>query len=158
MQRHLYPDNWKQRVQEADCRAGGRCERCGAVLGAMRVSRKGNLYLLPLHTCHVHHDPENPEAELQKLCPRCHGKTHPWQPGKRDDPNRHGYRPITQERLVRAARSGGLAITPDGTGAGYTWQIGDVSGAAPDTLDALSQALHSLRMERLEHQKGVRHG
>jgi hypothetical protein len=158
MQRHLYPPDWKERVQAADSRAGGRCEGCGAVLGAMRVSRKGNLYFLPLHTSHVNNDPENPEAELQKLCPRCHGKTHPWLPGKRDDPNRHSYRPITQERVLRAARSGGLAITPDGTGAGYCWQIGDLSGAALDMLDALSQALHCLRMERVEQREGGRHG
>ena len=59
---------------------------------------------------------------------------------------------------MSAVRSGGLAITPDSTGAGYTWQIGDLTGAAPDVLDAISQALHCSRMERLEHQEGGQHG
>jgi hypothetical protein len=161
MQHHLYPADWKERGQAAAQRAGGRCERCGAVLGTMRLSRKHNLYLLPLHTSHVNHDPENPEAELQKLCPSCHGKTHPWLPSKRDDPNRRSYRPITQERVLRAARSGGLAITPHSCGARYTWEIAALSGNASDVLDALSQALHFLRMERLEwvaQQEGCQHG
>jgi hypothetical protein len=153
MQRHLYPADWKERVQQADQRAGGRCECCGAVLGTMRVSRKGKLYLMPLHTSHVNHDPENPQADLRKLCPSCHGKTHPWLHGKRGDSRRHGYRPVSQERLLRAAASGGLSITPDGTGTGYTWEIGDLSGAAPDALDAVSQALHCLRMERLKERE-----
>jgi hypothetical protein len=158
MQRHLYPPDWKERVQAADLNAGGRCERCGAILGTLRVSRKGNLYFLALHTCRVNNDPENPEAELQKLCPRCHWETHPWLHGKRGQSHRQGYRSITQGCLLRTARSGGLSIIPDGTGAGYTWEIGDVSGEALDVLDAISQALHCLRMERLEHQEGGRHG
>jgi hypothetical protein len=159
MQQHLYPDDWKQRVQEADLRAGGRCEGCGAVLGTMRVSRKGNLYFLPLHTSHVNHDPENPHAELRKLCPSCHGKTHPWLPGTPTKERPYGYQAITLSRVLQAARSGGLDILPDESGAGVCWRIGDLAGNAVDVLDAVTSALHCLRMERLERaSEGSRHG
>src|SRR5260370_20097367 len=152
MQQHLYPDDWKQRVQEAALRAGGRCEGSGAVLGTMRVSRKGNVYFLPLHTGHVNHDPENPQAELRKLCPSCHSKTHPWLRGKRTPQHRYGYQAITLARVRQAARVGGLDIVPDETGAGMCWRISGLAGNAIDVLDAISSALHCLGMERLERQ------
>ena len=158
MQHQLYPDNWKQRVAEADSRAGGRCERCGAVLGTMRVSRKHNLYFLPLHTCHINHDPENPQAEVAKLCPRCHGKSHPWRPGTPASERPYGYQAVTLARVLQAARAGGLEITPTESGAGLCWRIADLAGNAPDVLDAVSQALHCLRMERLAGQEGCHHG
>jgi hypothetical protein len=158
MQRHLYPPDWKQRVQEADLRAGGRCEGCGAVLGTLRVSRKHNLYFLPLHTCHVNHDPENPQAQLQKLCPRCHGKSHPWMAGKRTGgkAHRYGYQTISVTQLSEAVRAAGLYLSPGEEG--YAWRIADLMGTAPDVLDALSQALHCLRMERVAQQEGRQHG
>ena len=149
MQQQLYPDNWKQRVAEADSRAGGHCEHCGAVLGTMRVSRKHNLYFLPLHTCHVNHDPENPQAEVAKLCPRCHGKSHPWRPGTPARERPYGYQAVTLARVLQAARAGGLEITPLESGASLCWRIADLAGQAPDVLDAVSQALHCLQMERL---------
>src|ERR1700676_4084484 len=93
MQRHLYPDNWKERVQEADCRAGGRCEGCGAVLGTLRVSRKGNLYFLPLHTSHVNHDPENPQAELRKPSPTITGPPIPGCMARATTPTGAGTNP-----------------------------------------------------------------
>lgn len=40
----------------------------------MKLSRKGNPYLVYLHTAHRYHDVENPTAELLVLCPSCHGK------------------------------------------------------------------------------------
>lgn len=155
MQRDLYPPDWKQRVQEADLRAGGRCEGCGSVLGTLRVSRKGNLYFLPLHTCHLNHDPENAHAQLQKLCPRCHGKTHPWLRGKRDRRNTHryGYQTVSVTQLSQAARVAGLFLEPGEEG--YTWRIADLSGTAPDVLEALSQALHCLHLDSLERQEKV---
>jgi len=158
MQRHLYPPEWNERVQEADLRAGGRCERCGAVLGTLRVSRKHNLYFLPLHTCHVNHDPENPQAEVEKLCPSCHGKSHPWLPGTPTKERPYGYQPVTLARVLQAARAGGLEIIPQASGAGVCWRIADLVGEAPDVLDALASALHCLRMDRLEQQEGRQHG
>lgn len=154
MQRHLYPDNWNERVQAADQRAGGKCERCGAVLGTMRLSRKHNLYLMPLHTCHVNHDPENPQAEVEKLCPSCHGKSHPWVPRTPTKARPFGYQSITLGRVLQAARVGGLEITPQPDGAGVCWRMADLAGEAPDVLDALASALHYLRMERLDQQEG----
>lgn len=158
MQRHLYPDDWEQRVRAANLRAGGRCEGCGAVLGTLRISRKHNLYFLPLHTCHINHDPHNPQAEIQKLCPRCHGQTHHWMRGKRTHAHKYGYQTLTVAQLVEAARSGGVEFTP--AEAGYYWQVDDLAGEANDLLAALSQALHFLRMERLEHRhmEGHLHG
>jgi hypothetical protein len=158
MQHHLYPPDWKERVQEADLRAGGRCERCGAVLGTVRLSRKHNLYFLLLHTSHVNHDPENPQAQVEKLCPSCHGKSHPWRPGTPTKEHPYGYQPVTLARVLQATRAGGLDVTPDKSGTGMCWRIGDLSGTAPDVLDALSSALHCLRMERLERQEGHQHG
>jgi hypothetical protein len=158
MQQHLYPDNWKQRVQEADQRAGGRCERCGAVLGTMRLSRKRQLYLMPLHTCHINHDPENPQAEIEKLCPSCHGKSHPWRPGTPARERPYGYQPVTLGRVLQAVRVGGLEIIPQGSSAGVSWRIAGLAGESPDVLDALTSALHCLRMERLEQEEGSQHG
>jgi hypothetical protein len=124
----------------------------------MRVSRKGNLYLLPLHTCHVHHDPENPQAQLQKLCPRCHGKTHPWMAGKRDrrQGHRYGYQTVSVTQLSQAARVAGLVLEPGEEG--YRWRIASLSGTASNVLDALSQALHCLHMDSLEQREGRQHG
>jgi hypothetical protein len=158
MQHHLYPPDWKQRVAEADLRAEGRSARCGALLGTLRVSRKGNLYFLPLHTSHVNHDPENPQAELRKLCPRCHGKTHPWLHGKRDRRKTHrfGYPTVSVTQLSHAARAAGLFLEPGE--AGYIWRIASLSGTAPDILDAISQALHCLHLDYLEHREGRQHG
>jgi hypothetical protein len=158
MQRHLYPPDWKQRVQEADLRAAGRCESCGAVLGTLRVSRKGNLYFLPLHTCHINHDPENPQAQLQKLCPHCHAKTHPWLRGKRDrrKPHRSGYQTVSVTQVSESVRAAGLVLEPGEEA--YTWRIADLVGTAPDVLDAISQALHCLCMDYLEQQEGSQHG
>lgn len=157
MQHHLYPPNWKEQVQEADLRAGGRCERCKAVLGTLRVSRKGNLYFLPLHTCHLNHDPENPQATVEKLCPSCHGKTHPWLRGKRakGKGHRYGYHTVSVRQLSEAARAAGLFLSPGEEG--YAWCIASLSGSAPDVLDALSQALHCLYMGYLEHREGHQH-
>ena len=124
----------------------------------MRVSRKHNLYFLPLHTSHVNHDPENPQAEIEKLCPSCHGKSHPWLPGTPKKERPYGYQTITLARLLQAARAGGLEITPDESGAGVCWRIADLAGHAPDVLDAVSQALHCLRMEWLEQREGCQHG
>src|SRR5260370_27275028 len=154
MHRHLDPLDWKQRVQEADLRAAGRCEGCGAVLGTLRVSRKGNLYFLPLHTCHINHDPENPRAQLQKLCPRCHGKTHPWLRGKRTrrQAHRYGYQTVSVTQVSEAVRAAGLLLEPGEEG--YRWHIPDLVGTAPDVLDALSQALHCLYLNYLEHLEG----
>ena len=153
MQRDLYPPDWKQRVQEADLRAGGRCERCKAVLGTLRVSRKGNLYFLPLHTCHVNHDPENLQATVEKLCPSCHGKTHPWLYGKRSGSkgHRYGYQTVSVTQLSEAVRAAGLFLEPGEEG--YAWRIADLAGTSPDVLDALSQALHCLHMDYLERQQ-----
>jgi len=159
MQRHLYPADLKERVLAADQRAGGRCERCGAVLGTMHLSRKHKLYLMPLHTSHVNHDPENPQAEVEKLCPSCHGKAHPWLPGTPTKERPSGYQAIQLARVLHAARAGGLEITQDESGAGVCWRIGDLAGNAPDVLDAITSALHCLRMERLEREsEGSRHG
>lgn len=154
MQRYPYPLDWKEQVQAADLRAGGKCERCGAVLGTMRLSRNHNLYLMPLHTCHVNHDPENPQAEVEKLCPRCHGKSHPWVPRTPTKKRPYGYQPVTLGRVLQAARVGGLEITLQASGSGVSWRIADLGGEAPDILDALASALHCLRMERLDQQEG----
>jgi hypothetical protein len=92
---------------------------------------------------------------------RCHWHSHPWLHSTRDHTNRRGYHPITQERVLRAARSGGLSITPDATGTRYTWEIDGLTGLAPDILDAIASALHRLRMERLaweERQEEHLHG
>ena len=153
MQRQLYPENWNARVLAADLRAGGRCEGCGAVLGTLRVSHKHNLYFLPLHTCHINHDPENPQAELRKLCPSCHGKTHPWLYGKRAGRrgHRYGYQSVTVTQLIEATRAAGLHLEP--VEDGYRWACDDLTGHGVDVLDAVSQALHWLLMERLERRQ-----
>jgi DNA-binding transcriptional LysR family regulator len=163
MQHHLYPADWRSRAQACLERAGYRCQDCGMRHGTMRVGRhRYNLYIVHLHAAHVNHDPYNPQAELRALCPACHMRY-----DRRNEqavlghhlPRRRGYQPITLERVLSAARSGGLAIIPVNGGASYCWSIGDLAGSAPDVLEAIGQALHCLCMERLEPaQEGGRHG
>jgi hypothetical protein len=73
-------------------------------------------------------------------------------------PRRRGYQSITLERVLGAARSGGLSILLADTGAGYRWSIGDLAGSAPDVLEAIGQALHCLCMEHVEQREGSQHG
>ena len=146
MQHHLYPADWRSRAKDCLERAGYRY----------------NLYFIHLHAAHVNHDPGNPQAELRALCPACHLKydrrTEQAAQGY-SVPRRRGYQPITLERVLSIARSGGLTITPVGTGTGCRWNIGDLAGSAPDVLEAVGQALHALCMERLEPaQEGGQHG
>ena len=54
--------------------ANWQCQACGIGQFDMRLSRKGNPYLVYLHTAHRYHDVENDQADLQVLCPSCHGK------------------------------------------------------------------------------------
>jgi hypothetical protein len=150
MQHILYPDNWKQRSHTCIEQAGRRCQQCGAPLGALRLSRKYNLYFLPLHASHINHDPWNPDAELRALCPSCHAKTHKGIKGKRGRARSQGYQTIPVSRLVAQARSAGLFITQEESGC--TWSLGDLSGTASDVLDALGSALHCLIMERMKGQ------
>ena len=163
MQQHLYPTDWRSRAKDCLERAGYRCEDCGIRHGTLRVGKhRYNLYFVQLHAAHMNHDPGNPQAELRALCPACHLKYdrrtertpegHPF-------PRRQGYQPITLERILSTTRSGGLTITPEETGTGYRWRIGDLAGSAPDVLEAIGQALHCLYMERLQQvQEGGRHG
>jgi hypothetical protein len=163
MQHQLYPADWRSRAQACLERAGFHCEDCGIQHGTMRVGKhRYNLYFVHLHAAHVHHDPYNPQAELRALCPACHMKydrgTERTAQG-RHFPRRRGYQPITLERLLSTARGGGLAITPEETGAGYRWRMGDLAGSAPDVLEVIGQALHCLCLERLQQvQEGGQHG
>jgi DNA-binding transcriptional LysR family regulator len=162
MQHHLYPADWRSRAQACLERAGYCCEDCGMRHGTLRVGKhRYNLYFVHLHAAHVNHDPGNPQAELRALCPACHmhhDRRTEHTPQGHHLPRRRGYQPITLERVLGAARSGGLAILPADTGAGYRWKIGDLAGSAPDILEALGQALHCLHMERLEQREESQHG
>jgi hypothetical protein len=164
MQHHLYPADWRSRAQACLERAGYRCEACGLRHGSLRVGKhRYNLYVVHLHAAHVNHDPANPQAELRALCPACHLKydrrTESLTPPGHSFPRRRGYQPMTLERVLGAARSGGLAILPAESGTGYRWCIGDLAGSAPDVLEAIGQALHALGMERLEQaREGGQHG
>jgi hypothetical protein len=162
MQHHLYPADWHRRAQVCLEQAGYRCQDCGIRHGTLRVGKhRYNLYFVHLHAAHVNHDPGNPEAELRALCPACHmrhdRRTESTQQGC-SLPRRRGYPPITLERLLCAARSGGLSIMPAETGGGYHWSIGELAGSAPDVLEAIGQALHYLCMERLEQREERQHG
>jgi hypothetical protein len=164
MQHHLYPVDWRSRAQACLEQAGYRCQDCGIQHGSLRVGKHHyNLYFVHLHAAHVNHDPHNPQAELRALCPSCHmhydrRTEHTWQQ-TRNLPGRRGYQAVTLERVLCVARSGGLSILPDVTGAGCRWSIGDLAGSAPDVLEAIGQALHCLCLERLEQaQEGGQHG
>ena len=162
MQHHLYPADWRSRAQACLEQAGYRCEDCGMRHGSLRVGQhRYNLYVVYLHAAHVNHDPQNPQAELRALCPACHMKydrcTECTAQG-RHLPRRRGYQPITLERVLGAARSGGLSILPADADAGYRWNIGDLAGSASDVPEAIGQALHCLCMERLEQREESQHG
>ncbi len=147
MQHDLYPPDWKQRAKACLERANYRCEHCRIPHGTLRVGKyHRNLYFVHLHAAHINHDPDNPQAELQALCPSCHLKHdrqsergHVWAI------RRQGYQVVSVVRFIAEARSAGLHITQQGRR--YAWQIGHLSGLARDPLDALGHALHGLMME-----------
>ncbi len=149
MQHHLYPDNWKQRSQACLERAGYRCEHCGMPHGTMRVGKhRHNLYFVHLHAAHINHDPHNSQAKLRALCPTCHMRHDRKTERKQVAARRQGYQVVSLTRLIAHARSAGLFIMQEESG--FTWSIGDLSGAASDVLEAIGSALHGLTMERLE--------
>jgi hypothetical protein len=151
----LYPSDWKLRAAACLARAGYRCEGCGTPHGVLRVGKRSKCpYIVYLHAAHIHHDPENPEAELKALCPACHMKHDRQTERIATSTHRHGYQVISQTRLLHEARGAGLYINQQGDR--YTWQAGDMGGIATDVLDAIGSALHCLVMERREEQEEVR--
>jgi predicted RNA-binding Zn-ribbon protein involved in translation (DUF1610 family) len=69
-----YAANFGKRTEERKKAVGFRCEQCGAAERSIAVSKTGSPYMVYLAGSHVHHDPWNPEAELQVLCQSCHLK------------------------------------------------------------------------------------
>lgn len=85
----LYPANWKEISQQIRfVRASGRCERCDAPHGGIRL-RSGDVVedyhalnqvgfqligsKIILTTAHLNHDPrDNHEENLAALCQKCH--------------------------------------------------------------------------------------
>ena len=111
-----------------------------------------NLYVVSLHSSHVIHDPDNPQAELRALCPACHLR-YDWRTAPPRSRYRPGYRPLTLARLRDALLGAGLSLIPDAAGSGINWQIADLTGHAVDVLDAITCALHWLAMNRPAHRQ-----
>lgn len=72
--RAKYPASWEQLSRECKERANWQCEECGAAQHTIRISKKGNPYIVYLAACHVNHDQANPQPELKCLCVVCHGR------------------------------------------------------------------------------------
>lgn len=151
MQASLYADNYQQRARECLTQAGGQCEMCGVRQGTWKLAKRSHeFYIVYLHTAHINHDPHNPHAELRALCPACHMRHDRRSEQARPlplKPHRQGYTVISVERLITQARGAGLTITPQEEG--YVWEAGPFSGVAPDVLEALASAFHTLLMEHL---------
>ena len=95
-ERHRYPANWEELALECKRRAGWRCEYCGVRHGEKRIGRiHGTEYTVVLAACHVHHDPENPDAVLIGLCQACH---------LRHDGVQHGRTRKRNQRQAERAR------------------------------------------------------
>jgi hypothetical protein len=155
MQQDLYPLDWKTRAAACLASAGYRCEHCGIAHGVLRVGKRSKSpYVVYLHAAHINHDPENPQAVLNALCPACHMKHDRRTERKGTTPRRQGYQVVSTSRLLLEMRSAGLRISQEGDH--FSWRVGDLSGLANDLLDAIGSALHCLCMsyvERLEVRK-----
>lgn len=73
MQRDLYPADWERISQRIRFeRAGGVCEWCGAVHGAIHPETGSRVILT---VAHLDHNPSNCDDDnLVALCQRCHLK------------------------------------------------------------------------------------
>ena len=71
MQRDLYPADWEEISRRIRFeRAGGCCEWCGAVHGAIHPETGSRVILT---VAHLDHDPANCDDDnLVALCQRCH--------------------------------------------------------------------------------------
>ncbi len=82
--RKKYAKNFRKRARAEKERVGWMCTECGAVHGSERWSRwvQRNVKVW-LQAHHLHEDPENPDAVLVIVCPRCHWrKYHKPRPGE----------------------------------------------------------------------------
>ncbi len=71
--RKRYARNFKRRARAAKEAANWQCTKCGAVHGSKRYSQwveRDVTVWLQAH--HVNCDPENENADLGVVCPRCH--------------------------------------------------------------------------------------
>lgn len=71
--RKRYGKDWRKRSRDAKEQAGWKCSECGAAHGSKRFSRwveKEVTVWLQAH--HLNNDPENENAVLVVVCPRCH--------------------------------------------------------------------------------------
>ena len=82
-----YPPDWQRRRALVFIRAGGRCQKCGALTGRLHCKpRKLRRYPIGarlLHGAHVHHVVEISRGgrhdleNLKLLCANCHSSEHP---------------------------------------------------------------------------------
>jgi hypothetical protein len=71
---HKYAPNFKQRAREVKDAHNHTCQKCGIVRGTELISWAGNLWKVYMVAAHKNHDPSNPDAELDCVCPSCHWK------------------------------------------------------------------------------------
>lgn len=80
----LYGKDWRKRACAAKERAGWKCAHCGVRHGMKRYSewteREWPVYL---QAHHLNRDPDNVDAELIVVCPRCHYRVYHAANGKR---------------------------------------------------------------------------
>jgi hypothetical protein len=111
MQQDLYPLDWKARAAACLARAGYCCEHCSIPHGVLRVGKRSKSpYVVYVHAAHINHDPENPQAELQALCPACHMKHDRRTERKETFPRRQGYQVVSTSRLLLEMHGAGLRI------------------------------------------------
>src|SRR5882724_9126690 len=70
--RRNYPKDWKKKALECKNAAGWKCEKCKIEQGTLCISWAGNERNVYMVAAHPNHDPQNPNAELVCVCPRCH--------------------------------------------------------------------------------------
>ena len=63
--RRKYPESWETMARASWGRTGWKCEMCGAAQHTIRISKRGNPYIVYLAACHVNHDQDNPEPQLR---------------------------------------------------------------------------------------------
>jgi hypothetical protein len=135
--------NHRQRREQALLDTKNCCSRCHKAFFVVRLSRAYNLKIEQAHLHHPDNNPEDPEARVEVLCDSCHMAAHRQpDPGQsKAPPRKKGYEVVPLPLLRKHVRCAGLVLadTEDGT---TTWCIGDLSGEAEDTVEAIELAIH----------------
>lgn len=159
MRKELYNERFEEEKLACKERAGWQCEailpwtneRCPTRDGDEKFSRRRKRkWIVYVHAAHINGDPDNPTPELVCLCPSCHMRMdRQKENAERPTQRRRGYELTSTDRLVEAASSAGLHLTPITEGYHWSVEATEYEGNASTAISAVSQAIARMRTELL---------